>query len=107
MAARSCCSSYKNGGASACDSRLYVNRAVAERALVDQPRKHLGTPEAIEAARASYAAEIAASSRRPKPDTDALDHEESKLMALAKAGTLSRDIVAVAVAEIERKPRSL
>jgi site-specific DNA recombinase len=101
-----CCSSYKNGGASACDSRLYVNRAVAEKALVDRLRNHLGTPEAIEAARASYAAEIAASSRRPKPDTDALDHEESKLMALAKAGTLSQDIVAVALAEIERKRKA-
>lgn len=56
-----CCSSYKNGGASACDEGRYFNRAGAETAIVSHLRKFLGTPAAIEAAQAAYLAAMTVS----------------------------------------------
>jgi site-specific DNA recombinase len=101
-----CCSSYKNGGASACDEGRYINRAGAEKAIVSHLRKFLGTPAAIKAAQAAYLSEMTANLTAGDRPLDAWDDEEAKLIALANSGSLSQDVVAAALKEIERQRAS-
>ena len=108
------CSTFKNGGRSACTNAVRLNRAGVEQELIAHVREELLSPEAIELAIATYTQALEhgrRGRRRATPANDGrivkLDAEIDQLKTLVRAGTLSQGVAAAAIERAEEERREL